>query len=158
MLIRRIPAVSTRLSILFSKIDQTCHRRVLFHYRQEVQVSACIVRELKGWISYTMDWLGMAATDLTWTVPGQPPFTYETITLVMKAVCDLLGLPAGKISTHSLRYGGASTLGMAGYPKYIIVYMVRGSLRNLATCRPADEVPQLRRPEACREGMLSTRL
>ena len=40
----------------------------------------------------------------------------------MKAVCDLLGLPADNISGHSLRYGGASTLGMAGYPEYIIAF------------------------------------
>jgi len=122
MLVGSIPAVSVRLSILFSKTDQTGHGRVLVHYRQEVQVSACIVRELEGCISYTRDWFGMAVTDLMWAVPGLPPFTCETITLVMKAVCDLLGLPADKISAHSLRYGGASTLGMAGYPEYIIAF------------------------------------
>jgi hypothetical protein len=33
------------ISILFSKIAQTGH-----HYRQEVRVSACIVRELEDWI------------------------------------------------------------------------------------------------------------
>ena len=46
-----VPALSVRLSILFSKMDQTGHGRVLVHYRQEVQVSACIVRELEGWVS-----------------------------------------------------------------------------------------------------------
>ena len=117
-----VPALSVRLSILFSKMDQTGHGRVMVHYRQEVQVSACIVRELEGWVSYTRDWFGMVATDLMWAVPGLPPFTCETITLVMKAMCDLLGLPVDKISARLLRYGGVSTLGMAGYPEYIIAF------------------------------------
>ena len=64
----------------------------------------------------------MAATDLMRAVPGLPPFTCETITLVMKAMCDLLGLPVDKISARLLRYGGVSTLGMAGYPEYIIAF------------------------------------
>ena len=50
----------------------------------------------------------MAATDLMWAVPGLPPFTCETILFVMKA--------------RLLRYGGVSTLGMAGYPEYIIAF------------------------------------
>jgi hypothetical protein len=50
----------------------------------------------------------MAATDLMWALPG------------LKAARKLLGLPENKISAHLFRYRGASTLGMAGYPEYII--------------------------------------
>ena len=51
----------------------------------------------------------MAATDLMRAVPGLPPFTCETILFVMKA--------------RLLRYGGVSTLGMAGYPEYFIAFL-----------------------------------
>ena len=57
-----IPALSVRLSILFSQTDQTGHGGVLVHYREEVQVSACVVRELKDWVSCTRDWFGVPAT------------------------------------------------------------------------------------------------
>ena len=52
---------------------------------------------LEGWLSYTRYWFGRAATDLMWAVPDLSPFTCETITLVIEAVCDLLGLPADEI-------------------------------------------------------------
>ena len=60
----------------------------------------------------------MAATDLMRAVPGLPPFTCETILFVMKA--------------RLLRYGGVSTLGMAGYPEYIIALYGAGLFNSKA--------------------------
>ena len=40
----------------------------------------------------------------------------------MRATCTLVRLPADKISAHSLRYGGSTTLAAAGYPEYIIAF------------------------------------
>ena len=57
-----------------------------------------------------------------WNVPGLPPLTSDTVATLMKATCTLDGLPADKISAHSLRYGGATTLAAAGYSEYIIAF------------------------------------
>ena len=38
----------------------------------------------------------------------------------MKETVTAMGLPAAKVSTHSLRYGGATMLAAGGYPEYII--------------------------------------
>ena len=38
----------------------------------------------------------------------------------MKATVTAMGLPADRVSTHSLRYGGATMLASGGYPEYII--------------------------------------
>jgi integrase len=38
----------------------------------------------------------------------------------MKQTATAMGLPAARVSTHSLRYGGATILAAGGYPEYII--------------------------------------
>ncbi len=40
----------------------------------------------------------------------------------MRATCKAVGLPDDKVSAHSLRYGGATTLAAAGLPEYIIAF------------------------------------
>ena len=41
---------------------------------------------------------------------------------VMKAIVSQLGWDSGKVSAHSLRYGGATMLAAAGLPQYVIAY------------------------------------
>ena len=55
-----------------------------------------------------------------WQIPGLPILNGDTISDVMKSTCDVLGLPCNKVSTHSLRYGGATELAASGLPQYII--------------------------------------
>ena len=53
-------------------------------------------------------------------IPGLPILNGDIISNVMKSTCDELGLPRNKVSTHSLRYGGATELAASGLPQYII--------------------------------------
>ena len=53
-------------------------------------------------------------------VPSLPRLTSEHLAKLMKATATLLGLPADKVSAHSLRYGGATMLAAAGFPEYVI--------------------------------------
>jgi integrase len=45
-----------------------------------------------------------------------------TISATMKAIAQSVGLGSNLISTHSLRYGGATLLAAAGIPAYAITY------------------------------------
>ena len=108
--------------ILFSKADATGKRRVLVHYRQRNYSAICVVRDTEQWIAKTRDIYHLTVHDLMWDIPGLPRLTCDTIATLMKAICDLVGLPSNKVSAHSLRYGGATTLAAAGYPEYISAF------------------------------------
>ena len=58
--------------------------------------------------------------DSVWQIPGFPILNGYSIFDVMKATCDELGLPRNKVSTHSVRYGGATKLAVSGLSQYII--------------------------------------
>jgi hypothetical protein len=120
--VNMIAAVSVKLGILFSKADATGRGRVLIHYRQPDGAPVCLVRALEKWISLTRDTYRLTVTDIMWHVPGLSPLHSDTVAALMKATCTLVGLPPDKISAHSLRYGGATTLAAAGYPEYIIAF------------------------------------
>ena len=75
---------------------------------------------MEHWISYTRDKYSLSESDSLWQLPTYPLLTGAVIDEVMKDTCDILGLPRSKVSTHSLRYGGATELAAAGFPQYII--------------------------------------
>ena len=78
-----------------------------------------------------------------WDIPGLPRLTCDTIAILMKTTCDLVGLPADKVSAHSLRYGGATTLAAAGYPEYIIAFYggwAEGSKAMKRYIRPSNSI------------------
>jgi hypothetical protein len=136
-------AKSIKLTILFSKSDATGKGRVLVHYRQGDDSPICVVRDTEQWIARTRDIYHLTMTDLMWDVPGLPQLTCDTIATLMKATCDLVGLPANKVSAHSLRYGGATTLAAAGYPEYIIAFYggwSEGSKAMKRYIRPSNSI------------------
>ena len=115
-------ATSIKLTILFSKADATGKGRVLVHYRQGNDTPICVVRDTEQRIAKTRDIYHLMVEDLMWDIPSLPRLTCDTIATLMKATCDWVGLPSNKVSAHSLRYGGATTLAAAGYPEYIIAF------------------------------------
>ena len=136
-------ATSVKLTILFSKADATGKGRVLVHYRQRNDSPICIVREMEQWIARSRDTYHLTVNDLMWDIPGLPRLTCDTIAILMKTTCDLVGLPADKESTHSLRYGGATTLAAAGYPEYIIAFYggwAEGSKAMKRYIRPSNSI------------------
>ena len=57
--------------------------------------------------------------------------------------CHLLGLPCDKVSAHSLRYGGATTLAAAGFPEYIIAFYggwSQGSSAMRRYIKPSNDI------------------
>ena len=118
--IGHIPARSIRLIVDFSKTDQLGLGRLLIHCRQDEPNVICIVSILENWIAMTRDTFNLSEEDSVWQIPRRPLLTCDTIAEVMKATCDVVGLPRSHVSSHSLRYGGATELAAAGFPQYVI--------------------------------------
>ena len=113
-------AYSIRLVIQFSKTDPTGQGRIVIHCRQPDSSGICIVTIMETWIAAIRDLYHLTESDPVWQIQGFPILNGDTISDVMKATCDELGLPRDKVSTHSLRYGGATELAASGLPQYII--------------------------------------
>ena len=113
-------ANSIRLVLQFSKTDPTGQGRIVIHCRQPDSSGNCIVKIMETWIAVTRDLYFITESDPVWQIPGLPILNGDTISDVMKSTCDELGLPRNKVSTHSLRYGGATELAASGLPQYII--------------------------------------
>jgi len=113
-------AYSIRLVINFSKTDQLGLGRLLIHCRQNDIDVNCIVSIMENWIASTRDQYRLSESFPVWTIPDYPDLTGDVISEVMKSTCDIIGLPRSQVSSHSLRYGGATELAAAGFPQYII--------------------------------------
>ena len=96
-------AHSIRLVIQFSKTDPTGHERFVIHCRQPEGSGICIVTIMETWIASRRALYRLTEYDPVWQIPGLPMLNGDTISDVMKATCDVLGLPRDKVSTHSLR-------------------------------------------------------
>ena len=106
-------------NVNFSKTDQLGNGRVSSHIRQEGNV-CCIVQRMEHFIRISRDKYEAAQDSPIFEVPSLPRLTSEHLAKLMKATATLLGLPADKVSAHSLRYGGATMLAAAGFPEYVI--------------------------------------
>ena len=113
-------AYSIRLVIDFSKTDQLGLGRLLIHCRQEEVDVNCIVSIMENWIASTRDQYELNESAPVWQITNYPELTGDVLSEVMKSTCDLIGLPRSQVSSHSLRYGGATELAAAGFPQYII--------------------------------------
>ena len=110
------------ITIVFSKTDQTGRGRIVTHYVDTTQPRYCIVQRMEAYIASSRDLYHAAHNDPLFHIPGFATLTTGCITTLMRTTCRLLGLPDDKISAHSLRYGGATTLAAAGFPEYIIAF------------------------------------
>ena len=110
------------ITIVFSKTDQSGRGRIVTHHVDVHNPSQCVVQRLEAYFLFSRDRFGARQDDILFDVPGLPPLTSAVLTYLMREVCRLLGLPHTKVSAHSLRYGGATTLAAAGFPEYIIAF------------------------------------
>lgn len=111
-----------RIELEFSKADQSGHGRILMHYRQLSTPEVCVVTRMLQYIIMSRDLFGATEHDPLFYVPGLPRYTTESLAAFMRATCHLVGLPASRVSAHSLRYGGATTMAAAGFHDYVIAY------------------------------------
>ena len=121
-LIGTVRASWLTITIEFSKTDQTGRGRIVTHYIDVDNPTHCIVQRMEAYIMFARDAFGATADHVLFDIPGFTSLTSTTITALMRRTCELLGLPFDKISAHSLRYGGATTLAAAGFPEYIIAF------------------------------------
>ena len=111
------PATWMLFDVTQSKTDQSANGRVGTHQRQPG--GQCILAVSEEFFRRS-HLLGAKPGDSLFNVPGLPVLSSNVLTRVMKATVTAMGLPAAKVSTHSLRYGGAAMLAAGGYPEYII--------------------------------------
>ena len=110
------------ITIAFSKTDQTGQGRIVTHHIDNAHPTHCIVQRMEAYYTLARDFFGSTESSLLFDIPSFPTLTTACITTVMRSTCRLVGLPEDKVSAHSLRYGGATTLAAAGFPEYIIAF------------------------------------
>ena len=114
-----LTAVTVVVMIPYSKTDQHGAGRYITHHRQ-MPGQLCIVTDLESWASFmrvkyqTRHQDGVFVNGNWWRI------TSDRVASVMKITATYLGLNPAAVSAHSLRYGGATVLAMAGLPQYII--------------------------------------
>jgi len=111
------------LNIPFAKCDASGYGRRTRHARQEDSPDLCVVCVLEDWFMDTRDNFGATEDQALYEVRGAKTFSADALHRVMQwAVED--ATPAGqekkRVTSHSLRYGGATMMAAAGFPMYII--------------------------------------
>ena len=111
------PAAWMVFGVAQGKADQSGNGRVCSHQRQPG--GSCIVAVMEEFFRRS-HLLGAMPSDSLFSVPGLPCLTSTVLSRVMKETVTAMGLPAARVSTHSLRCRGATMLAAGGYPEYII--------------------------------------
>lgn len=120
-----LAAYSLSITIVFSKADQSGRGRIVHHESNFDCPNNCVVHRLQAYIALSRDLYGAHEEDLLFELPKIhkfPTLTCDALTLVIREICGVLGLPKHQASAHSLRYGGAYMLAMMGLPEYIIAW------------------------------------
>ena len=130
------------ITIEFSKTDQSGCGRIVTHHIDVDNPLSCIVQRMEAYIALSR--LFGATSDLPlFDIPGFSCLTSYIITALMRRTCQVLGLPFDRISAHSLRYGGATTLAAAGFPEYVIAFYggwVQGSRAMRKYIKPTPAI------------------
>lgn len=116
-----------KLIIRHSKCDSSGRGRLNSHMASS-SARVCIVRVLRHWCqsAYRLrEALGLtdqsAGKTPLFDLPGLlPTLNSDTVNQVMKAIACEVGVPKERVSSHSLRYGGATAMAAAGLPQYVI--------------------------------------
>ena len=98
---------------------------------------------MEAYILLSRDLFGAQAAHILFDIPTLSSLSSEIVTALMRRTCELLGLPCDKISAHSLRYGGATTLAAAGFPEYVIAFYggwAQGSRAMRTYIKPTDDI------------------
>ena len=109
------------LDIPYSKTDKYGIGRVVTHTRTNEE--CCIVQSIVQWLIICRDQLKIDYNGYLFkNMNDENIITDQLVTEVMKDIVTYLGWKSDKVSSHSLRYGGATMLAAAGLPQYIIEY------------------------------------
>ena len=119
---RSVKAQSVVLNVTFAKADQSGYGRRTRHTRQPQHPDTCAVSILERWIATTRESHGCVIEDPLYYLPKYGALTTNELHTAMQAtVTAYSGDKFGKrVTSHSLRYGGATMLAAAGLPHYII--------------------------------------
>jgi hypothetical protein len=122
------------------KSDQFGKGRFNSHSRQAS--GTCLVTLMEEYFRDTRDKYKVKETDPIFQGGDLPRLTSDGLKQAMRLVAERLGLPADRISAHSLRYGGATLMASAGFPEFIIAQYggwVEGSESLKVYIRPTRE-------------------
>jgi hypothetical protein len=115
-------AASVCINIVFAKADQSGYGRRTRHTRQSSSPEACAVTILERYMRITRDEYGCKIQDELYFLPRHGSLKVDKLHEVMQATARACGIKdhGKQMTSHSLRYGGATMLAAAGLPHYII--------------------------------------
>lgn len=110
------------INVMFAKADQSGYGRRTRHTRQPSLPESCTVAILENYLRVTRDKYGCSINDELYFLPKHGVLTTDKLHEVMQATAIACGIKGDgkKMTSHSLRYGGATMLASAGLPHYII--------------------------------------
>ena len=137
-------AAKVTLNVVFSKTDQSGFGRRPSHLRQPEREEVCIVTILERWVASTREGFGASESCGLYHVPGMIDPDMDTLHEVMGNTVKSLGVEGYNmnVSSHSLRYGGATMMAAAGFPQYLIAHYGgwKATSRSLERyARPSEE-------------------
>ena len=102
-------ADEVRLSIRGSKVDQLNQGHVMNHYRTH-DPELCVVRALELYQRHAPDRFGKGQTGALFTWGSNRQVTRKCLQQALVRSAEALGLPADRMASHSLRFGGATAI------------------------------------------------
>ena len=141
-----VQAESVAINVPYGKTDKKGRGRRNRHIRQSDRY-VCIVCILERWIKWTRDVYGAGEELGIYEVPSFKDLTKQELERVMQDTVTASGITnARNLTSHCLRYGGATMLAAAGFPHYLIAYYGgwspdSGSLKLYT--RPSDEMHKI---------------
>ena len=110
------------VNITGGKADQSGYGRRNRHVKQPEHPDSCAVTILENWIKTTREEHGCKINDPLYYLPKYGALRVEELHAVMQATMNACGGNkfGNQVTSHSLRYGGATMLAAAGLPHYII--------------------------------------
>ena len=133
--IGRVKTKSVTIYTTFSKADVLGKGRITTHFRQPDTAPFCVVRALEKWYQLTRDEWGTKETDPLYDLPRQElvpvSLSLKLLGEVMTRTTDIEKrsfrdesdeeeIKLVRVTSHSLRYGGATTMAAAGFPEHLI--------------------------------------
>lgn len=106
----------------FAKTDASGYGRRTSHIRQDGNDKVCPVCIMEDYIMDARDNFGATESSGLFDIPNYGTLTVGVLQQVMQWTVDSV-MPLGmkkRVTSHSLRYGGATMMAAAGYPHYII--------------------------------------
>ena len=91
------------LTIAFSKADQSGRGRIGTHHIIPDNPLHCIVQRMEAYIMLSRDYFSATEYSILFDIPGFPLLSSESVTILMRRTCELLGFPSFRVMTLSCR-------------------------------------------------------